>query len=137
MCNWVTLLYSGKLTKHCKPAIMENKNKNHSIKIKNIKINLKKFDLACRQGIFYIFNHNFPNDRTVKKSIFLTTKVSVNKLKQARYRVHKWFVPPCMLCGCGELSVILPYLQGNRKEGMCDPSRAHYSSFQRLLYRQE
>ena len=23
MCNWVTLLYSRKLTEHCKPAIME------------------------------------------------------------------------------------------------------------------
>ena len=28
MCNWVTMLYSRKLTKHCKPAIME-KHKNH------------------------------------------------------------------------------------------------------------
>ena len=31
MCNWVNLLYSRKLTEHCKPAIME-KNKNHYIK---------------------------------------------------------------------------------------------------------
>ena len=23
MCNWVTMLYSRKLTEHCKPAIME------------------------------------------------------------------------------------------------------------------
>ena len=23
MCDWVTLLYSGELTEHCKPAIME------------------------------------------------------------------------------------------------------------------
>ena len=28
MCDWVALLYSGKLTEHCKPAITE-KNKNH------------------------------------------------------------------------------------------------------------
>ena len=28
MCNWVTLLYSTKVTEHCKPAITE-KNKNH------------------------------------------------------------------------------------------------------------
>ena len=28
MCEWVILLYSGKLTEHCKPAIME-KNKSH------------------------------------------------------------------------------------------------------------
>ena len=28
MCNWVTMLYSRKLTEHCKPATME-KNKNH------------------------------------------------------------------------------------------------------------
>ena len=31
MCDWVTLLYSRKLTEHCKPAIME-KNKNHILK---------------------------------------------------------------------------------------------------------
>jgi len=30
MCNWITMLYSRKLTEHCKPAIME-KNKNHYI----------------------------------------------------------------------------------------------------------
>ena len=28
MCDWVTLLYSRKLTEHCKPAMME-KNKNN------------------------------------------------------------------------------------------------------------
>ena len=28
LCDWVTLLYRGKLTELCKPAIME-KNKNH------------------------------------------------------------------------------------------------------------
>ena len=33
MCNWDTMLYSRKLTDHCKPAIME-KNKNHYIKNK-------------------------------------------------------------------------------------------------------
>ena len=31
MCDWVTMLYSRKLTEHCKPAIME-KNKSHYIK---------------------------------------------------------------------------------------------------------
>jgi len=35
MCDWVSMLYSRKLTEHCKPAIME-KNKNHYIK--NLKI---------------------------------------------------------------------------------------------------
>ena len=25
MCNWVTMLYSRKLTEHCKPAMMEKK----------------------------------------------------------------------------------------------------------------
>ena len=30
MCDWVTMLYSRKLTEHCKPAITE-KNKNHYI----------------------------------------------------------------------------------------------------------
>ena len=28
MCNWVTMMYSGKLTAYCKPAIM-GKIKNH------------------------------------------------------------------------------------------------------------
>ena len=32
MCNWVTTMYSGKLTEHCKPAIME---KNHYINKQN------------------------------------------------------------------------------------------------------
>ena len=36
MCEWVTLLYSRKLTEHCKPAIME-KNKNHYMKKKRAK----------------------------------------------------------------------------------------------------
>ena len=36
MCDWVTLLYSRKLTEHYKPAIME-KNKNHYIKNKKDK----------------------------------------------------------------------------------------------------
>ena len=31
ICNWVTLLYTRKLTEHCKLAIME-KNNNHYIK---------------------------------------------------------------------------------------------------------
>ena len=35
MCNWVTMLYSRKLTEHCKPAIMEKK----SLYIKNEMIN--------------------------------------------------------------------------------------------------
>ena len=30
MCSWVTMLYSRKLTQHCKPAIMDE-NKNHYI----------------------------------------------------------------------------------------------------------
>ena len=35
MCNWVTMLFSRKLTERFKPAIIE-KNKNHCIKkIKN------------------------------------------------------------------------------------------------------
>ena len=33
MCNWVTMLYSIKLTEHYNPAIME-KNENHYIKPK-------------------------------------------------------------------------------------------------------
>ena len=40
MCNWVTLLYSRKLTEHCKPAIMEK----IKITIKILKIDAEK---AC------------------------------------------------------------------------------------------
>ena len=40
VCNWVTLLYSRKLTEHCKPAIMEN--------IKIIKKKKKK-DKTCQE----------------------------------------------------------------------------------------
>ena len=36
MCDWVTLLYSRKLTEHCKPAKME-KNKNHLKKKKELR----------------------------------------------------------------------------------------------------
>uniref|UniRef100_A0A4X1TZ52 Uncharacterized protein n=1 Tax=Sus scrofa TaxID=9823 RepID=A0A4X1TZ52_PIG len=60
MCDWVTLLYSRKLTEHCKPAIMEK------IKI----IFLKKTYEICRSKFlrqyqcklelegFFQFSHN-------------------------------------------------------------------------------
>ena len=32
ICDWVTLPYSGKLTEHCKPAIMGKKQKSFTIK---------------------------------------------------------------------------------------------------------
>ena len=39
MCNWVTLLYSRKLTENCKPAIMEKKKSlNKKRKRKFIKV---------------------------------------------------------------------------------------------------
>jgi len=41
MCNWVTVLYSRKLTEHCKPATME-KNKNHYTIKKNLKRGIQK-----------------------------------------------------------------------------------------------
>ena len=34
MCDWVPLLYSRKLTEHCKPTIMEKKNHLKKTKIK-------------------------------------------------------------------------------------------------------
>ena len=37
MCNWVTLMYSRKLTDHCKPAIMEKIIINIEKKEKNLK----------------------------------------------------------------------------------------------------
>ena len=45
MCDWVTLLYSRKLTDHCKPAIMD-KNKNHikkNFRIKEVKKDFNSF----------------------------------------------------------------------------------------------
>ena len=49
MCNWVTMLYSKKLTEHCNPVIME-KNKNHYI---------KKTLLSCFQNyLFWQFHYN-------------------------------------------------------------------------------
>ena len=42
MCNWVTMLYSRKLTEHCKPATMEKKN-CYIIK----KCMMKRQDLEC------------------------------------------------------------------------------------------
>ena len=54
MCNWVTLLYSRKLTEHCKPAIMEKikiiiliKEKTYIIVSKPI-LELRKYS----KGIF-------------------------------------------------------------------------------------
>ena len=47
MCDWVTSLYSRKLTEHCKPVIME-KNKNHYIYIK------RKFLLFI---FYYVLNN--------------------------------------------------------------------------------
>ena len=43
MCNWVTMLYSRKLTEHCKPAIME--------KIKII-LKIKKIKYCLSVDIF-------------------------------------------------------------------------------------
>ena len=39
MCDWVTLLYSKKLTEHRKPAIVEKKSFKKINFLKNLKIN--------------------------------------------------------------------------------------------------
>jgi len=39
MCDWVTLLYSRKLTEHCKPAIIEKVK----IILKNVKASLGSY----------------------------------------------------------------------------------------------
>ena len=44
MHKWVTMLYSRKLTEHCKPDIMEE-NKNHYLKKRDL-ITLKSFSTA-------------------------------------------------------------------------------------------
>ena len=58
MCDWVTLLYSRKLTEHCKSAIMEK-----------IKIIIKKILGASTKGrysgpleIIRTLRHNMNND---------------------------------------------------------------------------
>ena len=59
ICNWVTMLYSGKLTEHCKPAIME-KNKNNYIKnifLKNDVFNLS-IAVACYSVEIYTAINN-------------------------------------------------------------------------------
>ena len=47
MCNWVTMVYSRKLTEHCKPAIMEKK----SLYIKNelLYFNIVSYNLFVRK----------------------------------------------------------------------------------------
>ena len=55
MCNWVTMLYSRKLTEHCKPAIME-KYKNHYIKNKTKQNSLTCFNNVYKiEGVEYLF----------------------------------------------------------------------------------
>ena len=50
MCNWVTMLYSRKLTEHCTQAIME-KNKNHYMYIE--KMLCQKTKKICKLHIQY------------------------------------------------------------------------------------
>ena len=45
MCDWVTLLYSRKLTEHCKPAIMEKKIIIYKKRAENINRYLSKDDI--------------------------------------------------------------------------------------------
>ena len=51
MCDWVTLLYSRKLTKHCKPAIMEKIKiikKKYKMLMKEIKDDTNRWkDIPC------------------------------------------------------------------------------------------
>ena len=50
MCDWVTLLYSRKLTEHGKPAILE-KIKNN---FKNKMLNKKDYSIK-KQDLFFYF----------------------------------------------------------------------------------
>ena len=50
MCDWVSLLYSRKLTDHCKPAIMEKKIiKKIKFQIRLGKTSIKKFTLSLQE----------------------------------------------------------------------------------------
>ena len=54
MCNWVTMLYSRKLTEHCKPAIMEKYKNHYIIKKKFIQFLKVTFNLQLLHNIGYI-----------------------------------------------------------------------------------
>ena len=52
LCNWVSVLYSRKLTEHCKPAIMKKNNKN-IIYIKNKVLSIADVLLFKKEIICY------------------------------------------------------------------------------------
>ena len=59
MCNWVTMLYSRKLTEHCKPAIMEKKSLAKTKKQKEKK----------QENI--LFSHVIMHDNVRKKNVYI------------------------------------------------------------------
>ena len=61
MCNWVTMLYSRKLTEHCKPAIMKKiykKVSNHSTVHIQILINSYLNDNSHFTHFLILNNHD-------------------------------------------------------------------------------
>ena len=71
MCNWVTMLYSRKLTEHCKSGIM-GKNKNHYIYI-YIYIYIRNLHLQTLKKILLFF--------------FLAMPMACES-SQARHQIH-------------------------------------------------
>ena len=71
MCDWVTLLYSRKLTDHCKPVIME--------KIKIIKKSLSH--LKTPSKLMHKINHHRQNHKYIEMEIILGSERMGNILR--------------------------------------------------------
>ena len=70
MCNWVTLLYSRKLTEHCKPAIMEKIKKSllkkkEMLFVRPIKFNLHMVSVLFKEKSEILFYMLMSPDRRV------------------------------------------------------------------------
>ena len=76
MCNWVTMLYSRKLSEHCKLTIMEtNKNKEYHSTLKNL-----VSAMINSEGFKY--NHSQVWD--MKINAFMDSVKRIGKIKNAQ-----------------------------------------------------
>ena len=91
MCDWVTLLYSRKLTEHCKP-IIKKKIKNH-FKIKKVKKTNAQDNLYIF-GIYFISLALLQIDICMYISVYMLFS-TLSDLVLAFY--NKYFVMPSIL----------------------------------------